>query len=30
MKTKTRYQVNKDYIRKKIEKNYYKNKIIDI
>ena len=30
MKTKINYQINEKYIMKKIEINYYKNKIIDI
>ena len=30
MKTKIKYQIRKKYIMKKIEKNYYKNKMIDI
>ena len=30
MKARTKYQINKNYITKKKEINYYKNKIIDI
>ena len=30
LKTKIKYQIRKKYIMKKIEKNYYKNKTIDI
>ena len=30
MKTKINYQLNEHYIMKKIEINYYKNKIIDV